>query len=78
MALVQPQIKLIEAAAGASVKWILPTEYGTDSANESITKAVPFNSIKVAPRLRLEELTLTHNGLKWIGIITNIWFDYVR
>jgi hypothetical protein len=81
MALVQPQIKLIEAAgaAGAAgVKWILPTEYGTDSANEEITKAVPFNSIKIAPRLRLEELTQTHEGLKWIGVITNIWFDFVR
>jgi hypothetical protein len=77
-ALVQPQIKLIEAAAGAGVKWILPTEYGTDSANQEITKAVPFNSIKIAPRLRLEELTQTHEGLKWIGVITNLWFDYVR
>lgn len=78
MALVQPQIKLIEAAAAAGVKWILPTEYGTDSANDLITKAVPFNSIKVAPRLRLDELTRAYKGLKWIGVITNIWFDYVR
>lgn len=76
-ALVQPQIKLIEAAAAAGVKWILPTEYGTDSANEEITEAVPFNSIKIAPRLRLEELTQVHEGLKWIGVITNLWFDYV-
>jgi hypothetical protein len=78
MALVQPQIKLMEAAAVAGVKWILPTEYGTDSGNEEITEAVPFNSIKIAPRKRLEELTQAHEGLKWIGIVTNIWFDFVR
>jgi hypothetical protein len=78
MALAQPQIKLMEAAVAAGVKWILPTEYGTDSANESITKAVPFNSIKVTPRLCLEELSQIHKNMKWIGVITNIWFDYVR
>ncbi len=78
MALVQPHIKLIEAAAAAGVKWILPNGYGTDSANEQITKAVPFNAIKIAQRLRLEELTQTHKELKWIGVVTNIWFDFVR
>jgi hypothetical protein len=77
-ALIQAQIKLIEAAVSAGVKWILPTEYGTDSANEELTNAVPLNSIKVAPRLRLEELRKTHQGLHWIGVITGLWFDYVR
>jgi hypothetical protein len=77
-AIIQPQTKIIEAAAAVGVKWILPTEYGTDSANEQITQSVPFNSMKVAPRLRLEELTRTHEGLKWIGVVTGLWFDYVR
>lgn len=77
-ALVQPQTRIIEAAVEAGVKWILPTEYGTDSAHEGITKAVPLNSMKVPARLRLEELARKHEGLGWIGVVTGLWFDYVR
>jgi NmrA-like family len=76
-AIIQPQIKLIEAAADAGVKWILPTEYGTDSANMELTNAVPINSVKVPAKLHLETLTTQYEGMKWIGVVTNLWFDLV-
>lgn len=65
------EIKLIEAAAEAGVRWIVPTEFGSDNANEGISN-VPINAAKVAPREKIEEL-----GLSWIGVVTNPWLDYV-
>ena len=36
------QGKMIEAAARAGVKWILPTEYAGDGLNEGMVEAVPL------------------------------------
>jgi hypothetical protein len=71
------EITLIEAAAAAGVKWILPAEYGNDNANEDLIKFIPFNGKKTGPRIRIEELAKKHEGLKWIGVITNPWFGMV-
>lgn len=71
------EIALIEAATAAGVKWILPVEYGNDPMNEELVSAVPILSKKIAPRRRIEELAENHEGLKWIGIVTNPWFDFV-
>lgn len=71
------EITLIEAAAAAGVKWILPVEFGNDNANEGLIKLIPFNGKKTGPRRRIEELAKKHEGLKWIGIITNPWFEMV-
>jgi len=72
------EITLIEAAAAASVKWILPVEYGNDNANEDLIKLIPFNGKKTGPRIRIEELAKKYEGLKWISVITNPWFDMVN
>jgi saccharopine dehydrogenase-like NADP-dependent oxidoreductase len=72
------EITLIEAAAAGGVKWILPVEYGNDNANEDLVKLIPINEKKTGPRTRIEELAKKHEGLKWIGVITNPWFDMVN
>lgn len=71
------EIKLIEAAAAAGVKWIFPVEYGSDNGNKELEESVPHNVAKRGPREKIEELAGRYEGLKWIGVITNPWFDYV-
>ena len=71
------QAKLIEAAARAGVKWILPTEYAGDGLNEEMVEAVPLFHPKRAARRQIEELIKEHEGLRWIGVATNPWLEAV-
>ncbi|PVH78166.1 NAD(P)-binding protein [Cadophora sp. DSE1049] len=70
------EIKLIDGAAAAGVKWILPTEFGHDSGNAELTRVGIVNAKKAGPRKRIEELAEKYPELKWIGIINNPWFDF--
>lgn len=72
------QTILIEAAAQAGVKWILPTEYAGDGLNEAMVDAVPVFHPKRAARKQVEELAERYEGLKWIGVATNPWMEFVR
>lgn len=72
------QTTLIDAAAKAGVKWILPTEYAGDGMNAAMVDAVPLFHPKRAARQQVEELAKTHEGLKWIGVATNPWMEFVR
>jgi hypothetical protein len=72
------QTKLIDAAAKAGVEWILPTEYAGDGMNKELVDAVPLFHPKRNARLQVEKLAKTHEGLKWVGIATNPWLDFVR
>jgi uncharacterized protein YbjT (DUF2867 family) len=65
------EYKLIEAAAATGVKWILPTEFGGDNANEEI-RALPISAVKTGVRERIEEL-----GMKWAGLTSGPWLDWV-
>ncbi|KAJ5601391.1 hypothetical protein N7510_010925 [Penicillium lagena] len=75
-ALEQTQMDLIKAASAAGIKYILPTEYGSDNAVEKLSNMVPINALKAGPRNLVEELAKTHPGLTWIGLVSNPWFDY--
>lgn len=68
---------MIEAAAKAGVKWILPTEYAGDGMNEAMVNAVPVFHPKRAARQQIEELSKQPGceGLKWIGVATNPWLE---
>ena len=72
------QTKLIAAAAQAGVKWILPTEYAGDGMNAAMVEAVPLFHPKREARRQVEELAKTHEGLRWIGVATNPWMEFVR
>lgn len=68
------QSDLIKAAAKAGVPWILPNEYGQDGANAELVDAVFILKGKAKHRKEIEELGVS----SWIGIASNLWFDYVR
>jgi hypothetical protein len=71
------QTTLIDAAAKAGVKWILPTEYAGDGMNEAMVEGVPLFHPKRDARRQVEDLSKTHEGLKWIGVATNPWMEFV-
>lgn len=57
--------KLIEEVAAAGVKWIFPTEFGSDTGNETMINAVPLiHTQKVGVRKRIEELAEVYRELK--------------
>jgi uncharacterized protein YbjT (DUF2867 family) len=64
------QIGLIEAAAEAGVRWVLPTEFGSD-INSSLAQEFPMMSMKKKYRDLIEE-----KGMNWIAIVNNPWFDW--
>ena len=68
---------MIDVAAKAGVKWIIPNEYAGDGLNEDMVNASAVFSQKVQSRRHVEELSKTHEGLKWIGVATNPFFESV-
>lgn len=72
------QTKLIDGAAKAGVKWILPTEYAGDGMNEELVDNVPVFHPKRQARAQVDELAKTHEGLSWVGVATNPWMEFVR
>ena len=73
------QGQMIEAAARAGVKWILPTEYAGDGLNEEMVQAVPLFHPKREARRQIEELSKEKGceGVKWIGVATGPWLEAV-
>ena len=67
------QSRLIKAAAAARVPWMLPCEFGPDSANPEITKEMAFLASKKVYRDEVEAL----GESSWIGVVTGFWFDFV-
>ncbi|EFQ32480.1 hypothetical protein CGRA01v4_05912 [Colletotrichum graminicola] len=66
---VQPS--LIRAAAKAGVKWVLPTEFGSDPVPSKLRDASPLLAIKEQFRNLAEEL-----GMSWVAVVNNPWFDW--
>ena len=71
------QPKLIDAAAKAGVKWIIPNEYAGDGFNETMRSEVPVFKPKATMIKYIEDLAKTYPGLKWIGVATNPWTELV-
>lgn len=71
----QAQNGMIDAAAKAGVKWVIPNEYAGDGLNEEMMSAAPAFAPKLQSRKYVEELSKTHEGLKWIGVATNPFFE---
>ncbi|TKA63785.1 hypothetical protein B0A55_09097 [Friedmanniomyces simplex] len=66
---------MIDEAAKAGVKWIVPNEYAGDGMNEAMVEGVPVFAPKKQARTHIEELSKTYEGLKWIGVATNPFFE---
>lgn len=66
------EVKLVEAAAAAGVPFILPNEWGLDSANVSLTQDIMFHEQKQAVKRRVEELGKS----SWISVVTGFWYEW--
>jgi uncharacterized protein YbjT (DUF2867 family) len=64
------QIPLIKAAAEAGVKYIIPTEFGSDP-QAPFAKRFPLLTGKAQYRDLVESL-----GMSWICVVNNPWFDW--
>ncbi|KAK5706992.1 hypothetical protein LTR17_021079 [Elasticomyces elasticus] len=69
------QDSMLDAAAKAGVKWLIPNEYAGDGMNEAMMKAAPAFAPKLQSRKHIEELSKTYEGVKWIGVTTNPFFE---
>ena len=67
----EQETKLIDAAAKANVRWILPNEWGADGSNEQLGKDNMLGPRKAEGRKHIESL-----GQSWIGIACNFWYEY--
>jgi hypothetical protein len=72
------QVPIIDAAISAGVKWIIPSEFGTDSGNSEYAAEVPIIPPKVAVQKYLDEqVTKTQSQFIWTGIINGLILDWV-
>lgn len=66
----QLQNAFLEPASKAGVKHIVPTEYGVHLGDDTFD--LPMRQPYLDIHDRIESL-----GMKWIGVVTNPWIDYV-
>ncbi|KAK4546581.1 hypothetical protein LTR36_001798 [Oleoguttula mirabilis] len=64
------ETKIIEAAARAGVKWVIPSQYGAPQT-PSMVDAVPLLKGKIILNQKIVSL-----GMKYVGVVTNCWIDY--
>lgn len=68
------QKQLINAAAEAGVKWIMPNEWGTNHANKSLGKDTMLGDRLAATREHIEKVG---NGqMFWIGTCCGFWYEF--
>ncbi|KAJ6009397.1 NAD(P)-binding protein [Penicillium canescens] len=71
------QIPIIDAAISAGVKWIIPSEFGTDSGNSEYAAEVPIIPPKVAVQEYLnEQVAKTQSQFMWTGVINGLILDW--
>lgn len=65
------QDHFIDAAAKAGVKYVLPTEWGSDPAAKLVDEFLPLAEKREQRRL-IEDLGVS----SWVAIVNNPWFDF--
>jgi len=66
------QSKIINAAAKAGVKWIMPNEYSSPFAEkEAMGKDIGFYDRLIKTRKQIEDL-----GMKWTSLICGFWYEF--
>jgi hypothetical protein len=68
------QNKLIDAAIAAGVKRFVPSEYGSNTADERIISIVPILSAKKA---MVDYLRTKEDRISWSAVINGLFFDWV-
>lgn len=72
MAPPEQQIRLVEAAAAADVRWIMPNWYGPDGRNEKLGKDTMLGTFVASVLKRIEELGKS----SWIGLVCSFWYEW--
>ncbi|KAF7196223.1 hypothetical protein HII31_02290 [Pseudocercospora fuligena] len=65
------QDQLVEAAARAGVKYIMPSTYGMDMSDPNLYNTMPLAKKSAAMNDKINQL-----GMKHFGVVTNLWIDY--
>ncbi|KAK8136457.1 NAD(P)-binding protein [Apiospora sp. TS-2023a] len=68
----ESQLKLVDAAADAGVRWILPNEWGLDQTNEALADGAFMGPPSRAVRKHIEERGVS----SWIGVVCGFWYDF--
>ncbi|KAK4569390.1 hypothetical protein LTR86_003153 [Recurvomyces mirabilis] len=71
MAAPSTQTDLINAAAEAGVRYIIPNEYGGNYSNAAFGDSVGLGGKALAIRKHIEE-----KGMKWIAICCGFWYEF--
>ncbi|EPE34281.1 NAD(P)-binding Rossmann-fold containing protein [Glarea lozoyensis ATCC 20868] len=66
------QPRLIRAATAVAVSYILPTEFGPDTANSALAQAVPF----LFPKKSLRDQIKASQSSSLIAVVNGLWFDF--
>ena len=66
------QTKLIDAAASAGVKWILPNEFGGDPLNVQQGKDSILGTAKAKYRDHIEALGIS----SWVAVACGFWYEF--
>jgi hypothetical protein len=66
------QKQLIDAAVEAGVRWVLPNEWGFDTANESLVKDIFISQTMVNIRDYLKQ----QSKLSFTSVVTGFWYEW--
>lgn len=67
---------VIDAAVNAGVEWFIPSEFGHNTADKRVLSTLPLLKGKANIIGKLE--SKKDAGLKWVGVVTGLFFDWVR
>lgn len=63
--------KLVQAAAKAGIRYVMPNDYGGDIENTKLGEDIMLGTIAKAHRDEIEKL-----GMQWITVSCGFWYDY--
>lgn len=66
------QKKLIDAAVEAGVRWIMPNEWGFDTANQGLVEDIVISKVIVSVREHLKQQT----NVSFTSMITGFWYEW--
>ena len=70
----ESQVRLIDAAVEAGVKWIMPNEWGVDHGNEQLGKDSMLGDGLTAVRKHIEKVG--EGKMHWIGMACGFWYEF--
>lgn len=75
-ATLQLQNRLVDIAADVGIKRVIPSEFGSDTANPKILEAVPIFQGKVDAVKHLETVAAKKPATTWTAVVNGPFFDW--